>query len=223
MKKVLFFSMLACAFVACGGGNVDKVKNATLRGYDTMTISAAIEGSKICASIKYEDVSKDGLNLVKMTCTENQARIKERYEKELAKNNEYLSGYMAEFRKVVVGEISDDEIKEAAQKYVVLDTEKNKMFPNHKFDKNEFKEFMDKKDLKYKNGRNLGWGNPLIDIARTMSEAPKLPKSVVYEINFIIKPDGSIDHPKDIFALIDGDRTQAGYSVLNDFYKRESN
>ena len=100
MKKVLFFSMLACAFVACGGGNVDKVKNATLRGYDTMTISAAIEGSKICASIKYEDVSKDGLNAVKIICTESNeqiagrnAKLEENYNVELEKYNENVKRY----------------------------------------------------------------------------------------------------------------------------------
>ena len=100
MKKVLFFSMLTCAFVACGGGNVDKVKNATLRGYDTMTISAAIEGSKICASIKYEDVSKNGLNAVKIICTESNeqiagrnAKLEENYNVELEKYNENVKRY----------------------------------------------------------------------------------------------------------------------------------
>lgn len=100
MKKVLLSSMLVCAFIACGGGNVDKVKNATLRGYDTMTIGAAIEGSKICANIKYEDISKDGLNAVKIICAESNeqiavrnAKLEESYNAELEKYNENVKRY----------------------------------------------------------------------------------------------------------------------------------
>lgn len=100
MKKTLLFSLIASAFIACGNGNVEKVKNATLRGYDTMTIGAAIEGSKICASIKYEDVSKDGLNAVKIICTESNeqiagrnAKLEESYNAELEKYNENVKRY----------------------------------------------------------------------------------------------------------------------------------
>lgn len=108
MKKTLLFSLIASAFIACGNGNVEKVKNATLRGYDTMTIGAAIEGSKICENIKYEDISKDGLNAVKITCAESSAQIaarnaklEEGYNAELENYNESVKRYEQALKKAI--------------------------------------------------------------------------------------------------------------------------
>lgn len=217
--RILLLSLVASAFVACGNENVEKVKNSTLRGLDTMTIGAAIEGSKICADLDYKDTSKDGLKSVLIVCKEEPSRAKARYDKDEAQNNEYLARYISDFRRVVIGEISDDDIKVAARQFVTLE-KTNKMFADHKFDKNGFLEFMNQKGLKYKNGRNMGWSNPLINIASALENAPKLPSSVVYELSFIIKPDGSVEPKRDeLFVVIDGEK-KAHYKIISEFYER---
>ena len=225
MKKVLFFSMLACAFVACGGGNVDKVKNATLRGYDTMTIGAAIEGSKICESIKYEDISKDGLNAVKIICAEESKRIKAKYDEELKKHNENLAGILGAFKKLYLGaDLSDDEIIEASKKFVKQDGEKKSL------DEKGFKEFLSQKGLERKQCSFISFDyecinyssyNPLIALSKQFDNEPKLPKSVIREATFIIKPDNTVEPKKDdFFVVVDGKKEKGDYRILSEFYKR---
>lgn len=77
-RKMLLFSTIDALFIACGNENISKEKNSTFGRYDSITISAAIEGSNICKSVDYEDISKDGLRSVKITCTEVPQRAKER-------------------------------------------------------------------------------------------------------------------------------------------------
>ncbi|MCI6299113.1 MAG: hypothetical protein MR582_05665, partial [Campylobacter sp.] len=93
MKKLLFLSLGAIFFSACGNGNVDKVKNYTLSTFNTMTIGNAIEGSKICKDVKWEDLSKDGLSVVRVICYESDEYIKERNTKIENKYNKDLENY----------------------------------------------------------------------------------------------------------------------------------
>lgn len=225
MKKILFFSMLACAFVACGGGNVDKVKNATLRGYDTMTISAAIEGSKICASIKYEDVSKEGLNVVKITCKEYPEIDKKRHEKWVNDYKNSINQDIKSIKNSLKGEVSDDDLIMAAKKYTTI---KKGHFPE--VDIKGWEKFMQERGLAYKSNGDkftLTYAtSPLVSLANSFKREPKL-VPVSYELNFVIKPDGSVepkmvDKEVEIFMMYNEEPVEYVYyyDILEEFYKR---
>lgn len=219
-RKMLLFSTIGALFIACGNENISKVKNSTFGRYDSMTISAAIEGSNICKSVDYEDISKDGLRSVKITCTEVPQRAKERYDKALAEYNKSLDSHIDMFKKSINGQISDDEIKSAAQKFVTAESDPAKMF-DQKFDDKGFGEFMKANNLSYKNKGGFGWGfNPLISVANQLIREPKLPNSVIYEMTFIIKPDEKVEPKKDGFFIITDEKKEKNFGFINDFYER---
>lgn len=45
-------------------------------------------------------------------------------------------------------------------------------------------------------------------------------KSASRQMGFIIKPDGSVDSPKEIFVLLNGEKISANYGVFREFYER---
>lgn len=274
MKKVLLFSVFA--FIACGNGNVDKVKNATLRGLDTMSVSAAIEGSKICKDIKYEDISKDGLNLVKISCAESSEQIKarntkleEKYNAQLQRYNESAKEYENLLKKAIeknekdrdqaiarlqakleksftknlsydeIIKISMDNCKANAKNMTECDDdgilavlktagieETKKGFWSLKSLLSNFAGIFGYHDevltLASRDVINAGFGG-FGGIYKPKETPTKLEaiKSASREINFIIKPDGSVEPKRDdIFVIIDGKKEQSGFNILSEFYQR---
>ena len=270
--RILLLSVAASIFVACGNENVEKVKNSTLRGLDTMTIGAAIEGSKICKSINYEDVSKDGLKAVKVTCDENSDQIKVRNDKLENKYNEAMQRYNQSVKNY------DEALKNAIEKNQ-KDRDQAIARLQEKLEKSFTKTLSYDEILKISmdnckaNARNMtecdnngilealkaagveetkrgfwplkslpsnfagvfGYHDEVLTLAsrdrvgngfssvEKPKEAPAKPeaiKSAIREMNFIIKPDGSIERPRDIFEIIDGNKTEASYRILTEFYKR---
>ncbi|WP_298050903.1 hypothetical protein [uncultured Campylobacter sp.] len=68
MKYVLGAALAALIFAGCGDNDVELVKNYTLPDFKSMSIGAAIEGSKICKNITWSKEENDGLKTVKMVC-----------------------------------------------------------------------------------------------------------------------------------------------------------
>lgn len=269
--RILLLSVVAAAFVGCGSGNVDKVKNATLKGFDTMSIGAAVEGSKICADIKYEDISKDGLNAVLLTCAENSEQIAKRNEK---LENEYknaLESYNESVKKydeALKSEIARNE-KERDIAIARLQEKLTKSFTkNLSYDeilkismdnckanasnitecddkgildalasadvKETPKGFWSLKSLLGNFSGIFGYHDEVLTLASRDSvrsgfwhinkpkDAPKAPqaiKSASRQVKFIIKPDGSVDYPRDVFVVIDGNKTE-DFRAFSQFYQR---
>ena len=68
MKYVLGAALAALIFAGCGDDDVELVKNYTLPDFKSMSIGAAIEGSKICKNIAWSKEENGGLKMVKMVC-----------------------------------------------------------------------------------------------------------------------------------------------------------
>ena len=68
MKYALGAALAALIFAGCGDDNVELVKNYTLPDFKSMSIGAAIEGSKICKNITWSKEENGGLKTVKMVC-----------------------------------------------------------------------------------------------------------------------------------------------------------
>ena len=68
MKYVLGAALAALIFAGCGDDDVELVKNYTLPDFKSMSIGAAIEGSKICKNIAWSKEENGGLKTVKMVC-----------------------------------------------------------------------------------------------------------------------------------------------------------
>ena len=68
MKYALGAALAALIFAGCGDDDVGLVKNYTLPDFKSMSIGAAIEGSKICKNITWSKEEKGGLKTVKMLC-----------------------------------------------------------------------------------------------------------------------------------------------------------
>nr|WP_314068942.1 hypothetical protein [uncultured Campylobacter sp.] len=68
MKYVLGAALAAFIFAGCGDNDVELVKNYTLPDFKSMSIGAAIEGSKICKNITWSKEENGGLKTVKMLC-----------------------------------------------------------------------------------------------------------------------------------------------------------
>ena len=68
MKYALSAALAALIFAGCGDDDVGLVKNYTLPDFKSMSIGAAIEGSKICKNIAWSKEENDGLKTVKMVC-----------------------------------------------------------------------------------------------------------------------------------------------------------
>ena len=68
MKYVLGAALVALIFAGCGDNDVELVKNYTLPDFKSMSIGAAIEGSKICKNITWSKEENGGLKTVKMVC-----------------------------------------------------------------------------------------------------------------------------------------------------------
>ena len=68
MKYVLGAALAALIFAGCGDNDVELVKNYTLPDFKSMSIGAAIEGSKICKNITWSKEENGGLKTVKMVC-----------------------------------------------------------------------------------------------------------------------------------------------------------
>lgn len=271
MKKVLLFSVFA--FIACGNGNVDKVKNATLRGLDTMSVSAAIEGSKICKDIKYEDISKDGLNLVKISCAESSEQIKarnteleEKYNAQLQRYNESAKKYENLLKKAIeknekdrdqaiarlqakleksftknlsydeIIKISMDNCKANAKNITECDDDGILAVLKTAGVEETKKGFWSLKSLLSNFAGIFGYHDEVLMLASRdrirlgyesadkPKEAPSKPqsiKSVVRELSFIIKPDGSVEPKRDGFYIsIDDKKEESGAGILREFYQR---
>ena len=68
MKYALGAALAALIFAGCGDDDVELVKNYTLPDFKSMSIGAAIEGSKICKNIAWSKEENGGLKMVKMVC-----------------------------------------------------------------------------------------------------------------------------------------------------------
>ncbi len=68
MKYVLSAALAALILVGCGEDEVGLVKNYTLPDSKSMSIGAAIEGSKICKNITWSKEENGGLKTIKMVC-----------------------------------------------------------------------------------------------------------------------------------------------------------
>ena len=68
MKYALGAALAAFIFAGCGDDDVQLVKNYTLPDFKSMSIGAAIEGSKICKNITWSKEENGGLKTVKMLC-----------------------------------------------------------------------------------------------------------------------------------------------------------
>ena len=68
MKYTLGAALAALILVGCGEDEVGLVKNYTLSDFKSMSIGAAIEGSKICKNITWSKEENGGLKTVKMGC-----------------------------------------------------------------------------------------------------------------------------------------------------------
>ena len=68
MKYVLGAALAALILAGCGEDEVGLVKNYTLPNFKSMSIGAAIEGSKICKNITWSKEENGGLKTVKMVC-----------------------------------------------------------------------------------------------------------------------------------------------------------
>lgn len=68
MKYGLGAVLAAFIFTGCGDDDVGLVKNYTLPDFKSMSIGAAIEGSKICKNITWSKEENGGLKTVKMLC-----------------------------------------------------------------------------------------------------------------------------------------------------------
>ena len=68
MKYALGVALAAFIFAGCGDDDVGLVKNYTLPDFKSMSIGAAIEGSKICKNITWSKEDNGGLKTVKMVC-----------------------------------------------------------------------------------------------------------------------------------------------------------
>ena len=68
MKYALGAALAAFIFAGCGDDDVGLVKNYTLPDFKSMSIGAAIEGSKICKSVSWSKEENGGLKTVRMVC-----------------------------------------------------------------------------------------------------------------------------------------------------------
>ena len=68
MKYALGAALAAFIITGCGDNDVELVKNYTLPDFKSMSIGAAIEGSKICKNITWSKEENGGLKTVKMVC-----------------------------------------------------------------------------------------------------------------------------------------------------------
>ena len=94
--------------------------------------------------------------------------------------------------------------------------------------KKGFKEFLSQKGLERKQCSFLSFDyecinystyNPLIALSKQFDNEPKLPKSVIREATFIIKPDNTVELDN-IFVVVDGKKEKGDYRILSEFYKR---
>ncbi|WP_297917370.1 hypothetical protein [uncultured Campylobacter sp.] len=76
MKYALGAALAALIFAGCGDNDVELVKNYTLPDFKSMSIGAAIEGSKICKSVTWSKEENGGLKTVKMVCDVDMEKVK---------------------------------------------------------------------------------------------------------------------------------------------------
>lgn len=272
--KILLLSTAASVFIACGNENVEKVKSSTLRGLDTMTIGAAIEGSKICKDIKYEDISKDGLKVVKITCDENAEQIKVRndklenkYNEEVQRYNQSVKNYDEALKNAIEKNKKDrdqaiarlqEKLAKSFTKSLSYDEILKISMDNCKANAKNMTEcnndgilsalkaagveeskkgFWPLKSLLSNFAGIFGYQDEVLTLAsrdevrsgflslKKPKEAPIKPeaiKNASREINFIIKPDDSVEPSKDVFEIVDGNKTEASYKILTEFYERST-
>lgn len=83
MKYALGAALAALIFAGCGDDDVGLVKNYTLPDFKSMSIGAAIEGSKICKNITWSKEENGGLKTVKMLCDVDVERRLKSYKQEM--------------------------------------------------------------------------------------------------------------------------------------------
>ena len=75
MKYVLGAALAALILTGCGEDEVGLIKNYTLPDFKSMSIGAAIEGSKICKSVTWSKEENGGLKTVKMVCDVDMEKV----------------------------------------------------------------------------------------------------------------------------------------------------
>ena len=85
MKYALGAALAAFIFTECGDDDVGLVKNYTLPDFKSMSIGAAIEGSKICKNITWSKEENGGLKTVKMLCDVDVEQRLKSYKQEMLK------------------------------------------------------------------------------------------------------------------------------------------
>ncbi|WP_267523286.1 hypothetical protein [Campylobacter sp. MG1] len=241
MKKFLFSTVCALALIGCGDSNIDIVKNATLDINKTMTIGAAIDGSKQCESVKWEDTSKDGQNIVTATCEIKKEILENEFKEEqkafnfkknfneLKITSEYLT-IAKDLRNKCKSDLKlpdNQGILELTKKHCEL----------HKRTKLEFSILVCKETIseeinkfnctpKYDSYYLSSLLTPLayyvaVGEEIVLFETPKEVKSRIYKINFFVNTDKSVD-VKDAFVINDGEEDKVYYydSLLSKIYKR---
>ena len=75
MRYALGVALATLIFTGCGADEVELVKNYTLPDFKSMSIGAAIEGSKMCKNITWSREENGGLKTVKMVCDVDMEKV----------------------------------------------------------------------------------------------------------------------------------------------------
>lgn len=232
MKKFLFSAVCAFALIGCGDSNIDIVKNATLDINKTMTIGAAIDGSKQCESVKWKDTSKDGQNIVTATCEIKKEILEEQSkaylegmrifnEANILKNYSELNTILQDSSKTEVKLSKQEDIVELTKKHCKLN--KNKEKPSGECDKSIYEE-LKKFNYEPNSDESAHLEKLFINILYYNQEliwSPEKVKPASLNVNFFVNTDKSVSF-KNAFVIYDGKEGTPSNDVgiLSKFYER---
>ena len=249
MRYALGVALATLIFTGCGADEVELVKNYTLPDFKSMSIGAAIEGSKMCKNITWSREENGGLKTVKMVCDVDMEKVLANIiESNKKREQDMLDSILDSAMAFYGGKTYDKQglLKIANEHCKINDTKFQEMLKSKgEIDYGDQKMLVDcddkLKDEILKPGDSRIAANSMSDIIKFLKEAAYLSQltpeqekaqlgkaaklsSSMIELNFVINADKSVSLSNKFKFTKDGKEDPnnriSSKKILSGFYER---